>query len=58
MEHLVTTGKMEGKYSRVRPREKTEEMAQWLHGANVVDMLKTTDEKRWRNKTDTAAKAW
>ena len=50
VEHLVITSMIDKKYGGGRQREKTTEgMAQCLHSANVVEILKTTKEKElWR----------
>jgi len=49
LEHLMTTGKFEGRKSRGRPREKiVDSMARWI-GVEPVRMLRVVeDRERWR----------
>ena len=43
MEHLVSVGMIHGKHSRGTRREKiTQEIALWLNGANMSEMLRAT----------------
>ncbi|GFO20431.1 hypothetical protein PoB_004693600 [Plakobranchus ocellatus] len=51
LEHLVTTGKFEGKRSRGRQREKImDELATWLGSGKVLDTLTAVKERDlWRD---------
>ena len=43
LEHLITTGMMEGKRSRGKQREKmTDGLVNWLGAGKVVEILKAT----------------
>ena len=50
LEHLITTGTMDGKRSRGRRREKIiDGMAKWL-GTGVMEVLRTTrDREVWKD---------
>ncbi|GFO43085.1 endonuclease-reverse transcriptase [Plakobranchus ocellatus] len=58
MEHLVTTGKLEGKRSRGRQREKiTDGLATWLGPGRVTETLTAgKDWDLWRDMVDKAYK--
>ena len=58
MEHLVTTGMLEGKRSRGRQREKVlDSLASWLRATDVLEMLKATkDRDVWRDMIANAMK--
>ena len=58
MEHLVTTGMLEGKRSRGRQREKVlDSLASWLRATDVMEMLKATkDRDVWRDMIANAMK--
>ncbi|GFO08443.1 hypothetical protein PoB_003494800 [Plakobranchus ocellatus] len=57
LEHLVTTGKLEGKRSRGRQREKiTNGLATWLGSGRVTETLTTV--KDWDFWRDTIANRW
>ena len=58
MEHLVTTGMLEGKRSAGRQREKMADgMARWLGKTKVVELLKATRERdSWRGMIANAVK--
>ncbi|GFN99437.1 UDP-glucuronosyltransferase 2a1-like [Plakobranchus ocellatus] len=58
LEHLVTTGKFEGKRSRGRQREKIMDgMATWLGTGKVLDTLTTVkDRDLWRDMIANAYK--
>ena len=46
LEHLITTGMMEGKRSRGKQREKmTDGLADWLGAGKVVEILKATRDR-------------
>ena len=51
MEHLVTTGKIEGKRSRGRQREKCiDSLATWLQSDTPRDMMESVwDRDGWRS---------
>ena len=59
LEHLITTGMMEGKRSRGKQREKmTDGLANWLGAGKVVEILKATrDRGIWKDMIANA-KAW
>ncbi|GFO44383.1 endonuclease-reverse transcriptase [Plakobranchus ocellatus] len=49
LEHLVTTGKLEGKRSRGRQREKiTDGLATWLGPGKVTDTLTAVKDRHVR----------
>ena len=50
-EHLVTTGKTDGKRSRGRQREKMlDSMTSWLHKENAIQTISCTwNRDRWRS---------
>ncbi|GFN91495.1 ecdysteroid udp-glucosyltransferase [Plakobranchus ocellatus] len=58
LEHLVTTGKLEGKRSRGRQREKiTDGVATWLGPGKVTDILiAIKDRDLWRDMIANAYK--
>ena len=58
MEHLVTTGMLEGKRSRGRQREKVlDSLASWLRATDMMEMLKATkDRDVWRDMIANAMK--
>ena len=58
MEHLVTTGEMDGTHSSGRPRERgTEGMVQWKNIGRDAEMLKITKETQgWRDMIAHAAR--
>ena len=48
LEHLITTGMMEGKRSRGKQREKmTDGLANWLGAGKVVEILSESNEGPW-----------
>ena len=58
LEHLITTGMMEGKRSRRKQREKmTDRLANWLGAGKVIEILKATrDHGIWKNMIANAIK--
>ena len=58
LEHLITTGMMEGKRSRGKQREKmTDGLANWLGAGKVVEILKATrDRGIWKDMIANAIK--
>ena len=58
LEHLITTGMMEGKRSRGKQREKmTNGLANWLGAGKVVEILKATrDRGIWKDMIANAIK--
>ena len=58
LEHLITTGMMEGKRSREKQREKmTNGLANWLRADMVVKILKATrDRGIWKDMIANAIK--
>ena len=58
LEHLITTGMMEGKRSRGKQREKmTDGLANWLGAGKVVEILKATrDRGIWKDMIANATK--
>ncbi|GFO35670.1 hypothetical protein PoB_006217500 [Plakobranchus ocellatus] len=58
LEHLVTTGKLEGKRGRERQREKiTDRLATWLGPGRVIEALTTVkDRDLWRDMIANAYK--
>ena len=58
LEHLITTGMMEGKRSRGKQREKmTDRLVNWLGAGKVVEILKaTTDREVWKDMIANAIK--
>ena len=58
LEHLITTGMMEGKRSRGKQREKmTDGLVNWLGAGKMVEMLKATRDRRiWKDMIANAIK--
>ena len=58
LEHLITTGMMEGKRSRGKQREKmTDGLVKWLGAGKVVEILKATrDRGIWKDMIANAIK--
>ena len=58
LEHLITTGMMEGKRSRGKQREKvTDGLANWLGAGKVVEILKATKDRGiWKDMITNAIK--
>ena len=58
LEHLITTGMIEGKRSRGKQREKmTDGLANWLGAGKVVEILKATrDRGIWKDMIANAIK--
>ena len=58
LEHLITTGMMEGKRSRGKQREKmTDGLVKWLGASKVVEILKATrDRGIWKDMIANAIK--
>ena len=58
LEHLITTGMMEGKRSRGKQREKmTDGLANWLGAGKVVEILKATKDRGiWKDMIANAIK--
>ena len=58
LEHLITTGMMEGKRSRGKQREKmTDRLVKWLGAGKVVEILKATrDRGIWKDMIANAIK--
>ena len=58
LEHLITTGMMEGKRSRGKQREKmTDGLANWLGAGKVVEILKASRDRRiWKDMIANAIK--
>ena len=58
LEHLITTGMMEGKRSKGKQREKmTDGLANWLGAGKVVEILKATrDHGIWKDMIANAIK--
>ena len=50
IEHLVTTGKMEGKRGRGRPRMKMlRSLAEWSGQSNEIELLRLTNHRqKWK----------
>ena len=58
LEHLITTGMMEGKRSRGKQREKmTDGLVNWLGAGKVVEILKATKDRGiWKDMIANAIK--
>ena len=58
LEHLVTTGKLDGKRSRGRQREKMiDGLTTWLNAESVIETLASTKDRAvWRDMVANAMK--